>query len=167
MADPRTPEALPPLPLTTLIAASTLAVASHAQWLPVWFSVAAATLLSWRTLIGMLGGALPPRWVLIALTFATVAGVFLSYRTIVGLDAGVTLLVMLLFLKLLETRALRDVFVVAFLVYFVALANFFYSQSIPIGGLMLLTVIVATTALVGFSAPRRPLAEDLKTAVRM
>src|SRR5262245_63353452 len=78
MADPRTPEALPPLPLTTLIAASTLAVASHAQWLPVWFSVAAATLLSWRTLIGMLGGALPPRWVLIALTFATVAGVFRS-----------------------------------------------------------------------------------------
>jgi len=52
---------------------------------------------------------------------------------------------MLLFLKLLETRAPRDAFVVAFLVYFVALANFFYSQSIPIAALMLLTVTVATT----------------------
>jgi len=56
---------------------------------------------------------------------------------------------------------------VAFLVYFVALANFFYSQSIPIAGLMLLTVLVTTTALVGFSAPLRPFVDDLKTAGRM
>src|SRR3989441_12117224 len=84
-----------------------------------------------------------------------------------GRDPGVTLLVLLLFLKLLETRAQRDVFVVAFLVYFVALANFFYSQSIPIAGLMLLTVFVTTTALVGFSAPQRPIVDVLKTAGRM
>src|SRR5262249_51448313 len=42
-----------------------------------------------------------------------------------------------------------------------------YSQSIPIAGLMLITVTVGTTALVGFSAPRRPLVEDLKTAGRL
>src|SRR5262249_8777320 len=84
-----------------------------------------------------------------------------------GRDPGVTLLVMLLFLKLLETRASRDVFVVAFLVYFGALANFFYSQSIPIAGLMLATVVTATTALVAFSAPGRALADDLRTAGRM
>src|SRR5258708_38134096 len=84
-----------------------------------------------------------------------------------GRDPGVTMLVLLLFLKLLETRARRDVFVVAFLVYFVALANFFYSQSIPIAGLMLLTVLVTTTALVGFSAPQRLVLEDLKTPGRM
>jgi transglutaminase-like putative cysteine protease len=105
--------------------------------------------------------------VLDLLTVGTVAGVFLSYRTIVGRDPGVTLLAMLLFLKLLETRVARDIFVVAFLVYFVALANFFYSQSIPIAGLMLVTVIVTTTALVGFSAPERALLDDLKTAGRM
>jgi len=167
MPDPKAPGALPPLPLATLVAGAAISVASHTQWLPVWVSVALAALLSWRVAIAIRGASLPPRWVLILLTLGTAVGVFLSFRTIMGRDPGVTLLVMLLFLKLLETRAARDVFVVAFLVYFVALANFFYSQSIPIAGLMLFTVIVATTALVGFSAPQRPMAEHLKTAGRM
>jgi transglutaminase-like putative cysteine protease len=158
---------LPKLPLAMLVAGSALSVVSHAVWLPLWVSLGAAALLAWRALALLRGVALPPRWMLVLLTFAAVAGVFLSYRTIVGRDPGVTLLAMLLFLKLLETRASRDVFVAAFLVYFVALANFFYSQSIPIAGLMLLTVAVATTALVGFSAPGRPPIDDFKTAGRM
>ena len=167
MSDPKAPEALPPLPLATLVAGSALTAAPHTLWLPLWVSVAAVALLSWRAVIAVRGSSLPPRWLLVLLTLGTAAGVFLSYRTLMGRDPGVTLLVMLLFLKLLETRASRDVFVVAFLVYFVALANFFYSQSIPIAGLMLLTVMVGTSALVGFSAPRRPVTENLKTAGRM
>src|SRR5437867_4010730 len=150
-----------------LIAGATLTVASHTLWLPFWVDVIAAALLIWRAFVSIRNGALPARWLLIALTLAGAMGVFFSYRTIMGRDPGVTLLVLLLFLKLLETRAGRDVFVVAFLVYFVALANFFYSQSIPIAGLMLLTVLVTTTALVGFSAPQRPFVDDLKTAGRM
>src|SRR3989441_9273161 len=150
-----------------LIAGATLAVASHTLWLPFWVDVAAAVLLIWRAIASIRGGAPPRRWLLILLTFSGAICVFFSYRTIMGRDPGVTLLVLLLFLKLLETRAQRDVFVVAFLVYFVALANFFYSQSIPIAGLMLLTAFVTTTALVGFSAPQRPVVDELKTAGRM
>src|SRR5689334_5434553 len=167
MADARAIETLPRLPLAVLIAASALTAASHTPWLQLWVSVAAAALLGWRAVISIRGDRPPARWLLVALTLGSVIGVFLTYRTIMGRDPGVTLLVMLLFLKLLETRAARDVFVVAFLVYFVALANFFYSQSIPTAGLMLLAVVVTTTALVGFSAPSRPLLEDLKTAGRM
>jgi transglutaminase-like putative cysteine protease len=166
MAEPRSVE-LPQLPLATLVAGAALSVASHAVWLPLWVSLGAAALLAWRAVALLRGVALPPRWVLVLFTVGAVAGVFLSYRTIVGRDPGVTLLAMLLFLKLLETRVARDIFVVAFLVYFVALANFFYSQSIPIAGLMLVTVAVTTTALVGFSAPQRALLDDLKTAGRM
>jgi len=167
VAEPKALEPLPLPPLATLIAASLLAVAPNAQWLPTWVSAAAGALLAWRAVIVLRHGSLPPRWLLVLLTLGTAAGVFLSYRTIMGRDPGVTLLALLLFLKLMETRAWRDVFVVAFLVYFVALANFFYSQSIPIAGLMLATVTVATTALVGFAAPQRPLVDDLKTAGRM
>jgi len=167
MADPRNTEPLPLPPLALLIAGAALTVASHTLWLPYWVDATAAALLIWRAIASIRGGALPARWLLILLTLAGAIGVFLSYRTIMGRDPGVTMLVLLLFLKLLETRARRDVFVVAFLVYFVALANFFYSQSIPIAGLMLLTVLVTTTALVGFSAPQRLVLEDLKTAGRM
>lgn len=167
MAEARPSAPLPLLPLATLVAACALSVAPHAQWLPLWASFAAGGLLAWRSAALVREAILPQRWLLLFLTLATVAGVLLSYRTIMGRDPGVTLLVMLLFLKLLETRASRDVFVVGFLVYFGALANFFYSQSIPIAGLMLGTVVVATTALVAFSAPERPLADDLRTAGRM
>ena len=167
MADPRNTEPLPLPPLALLVSGAALTVASHTLWLPYWVDAAAAALLVWRAMASIRGAALPARWLLILLTLAGAVGVFFSYRTIMGRDPGVTMLVLLLFLKLLETRARRDVFVVAFLVYFVALANFFYSQSIPIAGLMLLTVLVTTTALVGFSAPQRPVLEDLKTAGRM
>ena len=167
MADPRNAEPLPLPPFALLITGAALTVASHTLWLPYWVDAAAAALLIWRAIASIRGAALPARWLLILLTFGGAVGVFFSYRTIMGRDPGVTMLVLLLFLKLLETRARRDVFVVAFLVYFVALANFFYSQSIPIAGLMLLTVLVTTTALVGFSAPQRPVLEDLKTAGRM
>src|SRR5689334_9166499 len=167
MADARAIETLPRLPLAVLIAASALTAASHTPWLQLWVSVAAAALLGWRAVISIRGDRPPARWLLVALTLGSVIGVFLTYRTIMGRDPGVTLLAMLLFLKLLETRGPRDVFVVAFLVYFVALANFFYSQSIPIAALMLFTVTAATTALVGFSAPQRPVIEDAKTAARM
>jgi len=167
VAEPKNAESLPPLPFAALIAGATLTVAAHTLWLPFWVDATAAALLFWRAFVSIRGGALPARWLLILLTVAGALGVFFSYRTIMGRDPGVTLLVLLLFLKLLETRAQRDVFVVAFLVYFVALANFFYSQSIPIAGLMLLTVFVTTTALVGFSAPQRPVVDELKTAGRM
>src|SRR5262252_5504520 len=167
MAEAKSSAPLPRLPLATLLAACALSVAPHAQWLPLWTSFAAGGLLAWRSAALVRGSLLPPRWLLFVLTLATLAGVFFSYRTILGRDPGVTLLAMLLFLKLLETRTARDVFVAAFLVYFVALANFFYSQSIPIAGLMLATVVAATTALVGFSAPGRALADDLRTAGRM
>jgi protein-glutamine gamma-glutamyltransferase len=168
VADAKALGTLPQLPLAALIAASALAVAPHALWLSPWFDVPAAALLAWCAANAIRGGSSPPpRWTLVALTLASTLGVFVFYHTILGRDAGVTLLLMLLFLELLETRAPRDVFVVAFLVYFVALANFFFSQSIPIAGLMLLTVVVTTTALVGFSAPLRPIEENLKTAARI
>jgi protein-glutamine gamma-glutamyltransferase len=167
MADARARETLPRLPFVGLIAGAALTVAPYTSWLPVWVSLAAAALLLWSAFVLIRGKLLPERWQLVALALACVLGVFFSYRTIVGRDPGVTLLVMLLFLKLLETRARRDTFVVAFLVYFVALANFFYSQSIPTAGLMLLTVLITTTALVGFSAPQRSFVSNFKTAGRM
>jgi len=167
MADPRSPRALPLLPLAVLVAAATVTVAPHTFWLPWWVDVSAGVLLSWRVFIALRARALPPRWLLLLLTCAGGIAVFFSHRTIMGRDPGVTLLVLLLFLKLLETRARRDVFVVAFLVFFVALANFFYSQSIQTAGLILVIVVLTTAALVGFSAPERPVADNLVTASRM
>jgi len=113
MAEPRNTEPLPLPPLALLVCGAALTAASHTLWLPYWVDAAAAGLLIWRAIASIRGTALPARWLLVLLTFGGAIGVFFSYRTIMGRDPGVTMLVLLLFLKLLETRARRDVFVVA------------------------------------------------------
>ena len=48
---------------------------------------------------------LPRRWLLVPCSVLVgMGGVYLTYRTILGRDAGVTLLVLFLSLKLMETR---------------------------------------------------------------
>jgi hypothetical protein len=137
--------------LFPLFAGLLLAASPHLQRLPWWVNAWIAALFAWRIVIALRAQRLPHRLWLIALAVGGIAGVLITYRTIFGRDAGVTLLVLLMSLKLLEMRNVRDVFVMVFLAYFLALTNFFYSQTIPTAGLMLATVTVITASLVGFN----------------
>lgn len=157
-------EHLPLYPLLALIAGCLLAAAPHGPRLPWWVTALAAAMLAWRAWAQWRNEILPRRWLLLALVIVGLGGVYLTYRTIFGRDAGVTLLVLFLSLKLLETRSHRDAVVVTFLCYFLALTNFFYSQSVPTATLMLVTVLVLTTALVAFNGPRRKLRECARVA---
>ncbi len=109
---------------------------------------------------------LPRRWLLLLLVIVGLGGVYLTHRTVFGRDAGVTLLVLFLSLKLLETRTQRDAVVVTFLCYFLALTNFFYCQTMATAGLMLVTVLILTTALVAFNAPAPAAARELRASRR-
>jgi len=153
--------------LALLLAGLVLATAPHAGHLPVWASVVAAILFAWRFAASWKAWALPSRGFTLLATVAGIAADILTYRTIFGRDAGVTLLVLLLALKLMELRTQRDVYVVTFLSYFLALTNFFYSQTIPTAALMLFTVYVITAGLIGFNATTCRLAENLRTAGAM
>lgn len=141
-----------------------LSAAPHAARLAWWVSASAILLFLWRLYISWRARPLPPRWLLLLLAIAGMVGVYLTFRTIFGRDAGVTLLVLLLSLKLMEMRAQRDVFVQVFLAYFLALTNFFYSQTIPTAVLMSVTIFLLTTSLVGYSAPSRAVQSNMRTA---
>jgi len=155
----------PPLAsLLVLGAGILLAATPHFSRLPWWVSALALGALGWRAWAAWRGERMPRRWLLYTLVVFGIAAVFLSYRTLFGRDAGVTMLVLFLALKLLETRTQRDVVIVTFLCYFLTLTNFFYSQTIATGTLMLVTVLVLTAALVGFSGPTRPVARNFRTA---
>src|SRR5882672_7734199 len=158
------PSALPLPHLLWLLAGLLLIIAPHAARLPWWVSVAAGAFFIWRGFTAYRGVQLPRRWLLLLLAIAGMVGVWFTYRTIFGRDAGVTLLVLLIALKLMEMGTRRDVFVVAFLAYFLVLTNFFYSQTIPTAILMFATVLIITAALAGLSAPTRPLADNFRTA---
>ncbi len=151
--------------LGLLFAGILLTVAPHAVRLPIWITALTAALFGWRCWAAWQDERLPRKWLLLLLVIAGVFAVYMTNRTLFGRDAGVTMLVLFLGLKLMETRNERDVVVVTFLCYFLVLTNFFYSQTIATAGYMLGTVIVLTAALIGFNATRRPWRANFRTAV--
>ena len=147
-----------------LLAGVLLAAAPHLPRAPWWVATLGAAMLAWRGWAAWKNERLPRRWLLTMLVILGMGGVYLTYRTILGRDAGVTLLVLFLSLKLLETKTRRDAAVVTFLCYFLALSNFFYSQTIATAALMLVTVVALTSALVAVHGPQRPLRESARVA---
>jgi len=147
-----------------LLAGLALVTAPHSPRLPWWLNLIALILIAWRVYVGLSERALPKKWLLALFVVGGVFGVYFTYRTIFGRDSGVALLVLFLSLKLLELNNERDAMVLVLLTYFLALTNFFYSQTLPTAGLMLVSVLVNTASLVHFAAPGRALRANLKTA---
>jgi hypothetical protein len=153
--------------LAWLLGGLALAAAPHAERLPIWITSITLTLLGWRAWLSWKGEPLPRKWLLIPFVGACLLGVYISFNTIFGRDAGVGLLIVFLGLKLMEMKSYRDVYVVMFLAYFIALTNFFYSQSIPTASLMMLTVLMITASLVSFQAPSRRHIDNLKSGAML
>ena len=125
-----------------LIASILLVSAPHAEHLPAWVSVLCFILLGWRFHLAYGNHALPARWLLLSLTTASVIGILIDYHTLFGREAGVTLLIVLASLKLMELRSARDATVLLYLGCFIIITNFLYSQSIPTALFMLFTLLV-------------------------
>ena len=144
-------------------------IAPQVNVLPAWASLLAAGLMLWRGWLAFKGRPLPTRWVLAVPLVIAVAGTLYTHRTILGRDAGVTLIVMLLALKMLELRARRDALVVFFLGFFTMLSNFFFSQSLVTAVAMLVALLGLLTALVNAHMPvgRPPLAHAFRLAGTM
>ncbi|MBU0688212.1 MAG: DUF3488 and transglutaminase-like domain-containing protein [Gammaproteobacteria bacterium] len=125
-----------------LIACILLVSAPHAEHLPIWVSAECGALLLWRAYLARSGKALPPRWLLLGITVLSVLAIAFSFRSLFGREVGVTLLILLSTLKLLELKAVRDATIVVYLSCFIIITNFFYSQSIPTALFMLVTLLV-------------------------
>lgn len=139
-----------------LTTALVLVAAPHVERLPLWLSVLAGAMCVWRLYLARTRLALPARWLLVAIVMASAAAIYLNYRTLFGRDAGVALLVLMISLKLLETRTQRDGMVLAFIGYFLVITNFFYTQSIPTALYLLACVWFITAAMIGLQYTREP-----------
>ena len=139
-----------------LAIALALVAAPHAERLPVWLSALAAALCAWRLYLARMRLALPARWLLIFVVASGAAAIFLEHRTLFGRDAGVALLVLMISLKLMETRTQRDGMVLAFIGYFLVITNFFYTQSILTALYLLACVWLITAAMIGLQYAREP-----------
>jgi transglutaminase-like putative cysteine protease len=130
-----------------------LVIAPHAEHLPPWVSILCVALLAWRGYLAYRGAPLPPRWLLMLITLVCVALIGKSYHTLFGREVGVTLLMLLATLKLLELRGARDAMTLIYLSCFIIITNFFYSQSIPTALLMLLSLLVIVASWLRIQAP--------------
>jgi transglutaminase-like putative cysteine protease len=107
--------------------------------------------VAWRAWISWAALRSPPRWFMWGVTLAATYGTFLTYGRIFGREAGVTLLIIMAALKLLEIRNQRDVTLSIYLGFFLVMTNFLFSQTIPLGLYMLACVWIFVAALVGFN----------------
>lgn len=86
---------------------------------------------------------LPGRALLFAIAAAGLGLIYLEHGTFLGLLAGTSFFLVSLVLKLLELKQRRDLYVVIFLAFFVAITQFLFNQSL----LMALYVLVVTGLL--------------------
>lgn len=136
-----------------LLASAVVALAPLVAGWPWWLTAALVLLFGWRFLMLRRGWPAPGGLLRVVLMVLLVALVWRQYGTIFGRDAGSGLLALMLALKFLELRRLRDYMIAVFLIYFLILVGFLYSQA-PWLVLYLLAVFVATTAtLVRLAVP--------------
>jgi len=146
-----------------------LVAAPHAERLPWWLTLLAAVLVAWRVYLASMRLRLPHRAILLTIVAATTAGVYLHYGTVFGRDAGVALLVVMLTLKMLEMKTVRDGMLLIFLSYFLVITNFLYSQTIPTAVYMLFCVWAITAGMIGiqYATSPRGSSHQLRTAGAM
>ena len=102
----------------------------HIQGLPLWLFGVCLFCGFWR--IQIYRGKWPFASVItrLVMMLGSLLAVSFTYVDKLGLDAAVTYLILTFFLKLLETRRARDMYVTIFLGYFVAATQLLYSQSV-------------------------------------
>jgi len=150
-----------------LLACVLLISAPHADHLPLWVTLLGTTLLGWRAYLLIGNKPLPQRWLLLCIMTGCVGGILISFHTLFGRDVGVTLLVLLAALKLLEVRSARDATIVIYLACFVIITEFFYSQSILAALFMFATLLVVVTTWVHLQADKLDMRPRLRIAAML
>lgn len=136
----------------SIILALGLTVVPHIVRLPVWLTLLISAILVYKLATLRYPKLILPRMFVTLLAIVMVAAIGLHYSTLFGRDAGVSLLVGMLFLKLFETRNYRDAMIMLSMSYFVIITNFFYTQSVPTAVYMLFVVAYITMAIISLNA---------------
>ncbi|HUL63050.1 MAG TPA: DUF3488 and transglutaminase-like domain-containing protein [Burkholderiaceae bacterium] len=131
-----------------LLGAVALVVSPHFDHLPWWATSLLVLLWAWRFWLTLSRGALPGRFAMLPLLGGAAGAVWLQHGTLLGREAGVTFLLLLMALKLLEMRARRDVIIVIFLCFFILLTEYLFSQGLPVAVLTVAAIILLFFVLV-------------------
>ncbi|HHQ14137.1 MAG TPA: DUF3488 domain-containing protein, partial [Chromatiales bacterium] len=130
-----------------LVAAIVICALPHVPYVHPWIPVMVLMVSGWRLWLAAARRPLPSGWLRVPLTLAAFTGILVTYRQISGIDAGSSLLLVMVAMKLLESRGRRDRAVVVFICYFLLFAAFLREQPVWAPVYLGAGVLVATTAL--------------------
>lgn len=155
---------LPRTALMWILLSLALVILPHVLRMPWWLTALCAFCIGISILIFQGRISHPGSKVKTAIVFLVLFAILAQYgRDIFSTDAIVGVLIVGVALKLLEMKKKRDVMLVIYLCYFTVLAEFIYSQAIPVALYMSICVVVITSALMSttqteeFQRPMRTL----------
>ena len=153
---------IPPALLKLLLVIGALLILPHSQHLNPTFIMIGFALLGWRTLTLWLPKTLPHKLLLLPLSIGLALLVLKTFGMSLGRDASSSLLIILMGLKLLESRTARDIQAVIYMCFFVLITPFLFDQRIELALYALIIFFLLLFALVlnntrGFSLNNMPL----------
>lgn len=168
MATPRGTDGslLASLPWT--LAALSVSLIPHVQFLPLWITGAFLVCAIWRYTIEKGRRLLPPPWFRASLALLCFLGVLIAYSSVSGVGPGSALLAIMAALKLLETRKRRDQFVLLFISIFLLMSSLLREQHLWSLPYLLFAVTLIMTAWLRMSAaPSDRARQSLRTSTRL
>ena len=158
---------IPRRPLLWLAVALMFTVPPMLETVAPWVSACFAASLAAKFWMERRGWRLrSPVWQVVLLG-AVIGGVELTYHALRGLEPGLSLLLVLTAVKILEAHTPRDFHILALLGWFLCLAGLFLSQDLSAGIYATVAFVLILAAVAQFHrdpASRRPVAGPLLTA---
>jgi len=121
---------------------------------PIWVGLTFTAMILWRVLSITHHWPLPKKgfsllgFIHLGIAASVIAMIIIRYGNLIGQDPGIALLTVMLSLKVVEMRSLRDYYLSCLMGYFLVATNFFYSQNIPTALLMFVVVVILTAGLI-------------------
>ncbi len=142
--------ALATAPLVGIIAALILAVAPLAAKIAGWVLGFFLIACGGRLFMNRDAGKLPSLAVKVLLFALGIGGVAATYGSMLGIEPGLSILLFLVSLKLLEANSARDFHVLALIGFFLALCALFFSQDLLLWLYVAVVILLLTATLVRF-----------------
>ena len=120
----------------------------HWPGLSPWIPTLLLAAIAWRLGVGFFGWPQPSRLVRLPLSLGAFLAVLLQHRTLNGVEAGSALLVVMIALKVLESRSQRDQLVLIMICYFLMFAGLLADRGPLTAAYTVVLVWLATVAMI-------------------
>ena len=120
----------------------------HLLQVNIWITLMLLGVSAWRYALEYRNWSMPSAWIKVPLVFAALAAVGFTYRSITGVEAGTGLLLVMLALKILETKTGRDLIVVSAICWFLMFAAFLREQQLWAIPYILFGISLSVAALI-------------------